>query len=79
MTKFSAVAKQAVGEGVQHHGGSEAGVMIEEVTVYFVSVVSEPTWVLGGTHWTNWGCLPAVPLGKSRAGVSWLVPLPGLP
>ena len=70
MTKFSTVAKQAVGEGVQNHGGSGAGVIVVEVAEYSVIVVSELTWVLRGTHWTYWGCFPAVPLGKSRAGVS---------
>ena len=53
MTEFLAIAKQTVGEGVQHYSGAEAGMMIEEVAVGFVSVVSESTWVLGGTHWTN--------------------------
>ena len=43
VTEMSAVTKQAVGDAVQHHAGAGASMMIEEVTVRFVSIVSEPT------------------------------------
>ena len=77
MTKMSAVTKQAVGDAVKHHAGAGASMMVEEVTVCFVSIVSESAWVLGGTHWSKRGCV-AVTLGKSIAGASRLVLLPEL-